>query len=73
VIRVEVPWTEKREGADFSVELSHWCKDQGLINRIDYNWHYIPDQRVTIFNFEHSVESYATLFALRWAGAKHEI
>ena len=68
MIKVEVPWTDQREGANFSIELSHWCTDQGLINRVDYTWHYIPEKRITVFCFADNVESYATLFTLRWGG-----
>jgi len=68
VIRVEVPWTEQMTGATFSVGLSQWCEENGLINGVDYTWHFIPQQKVTVFCFEDSVGSYATLFQLRWAG-----
>lgn len=66
MIKVEVPWTDQWSGANFSVELSRWCKEQGLIDTVDYNWHFIPDQRVTIFYFKNDAEMYATLFQLRW-------
>lgn len=55
-------------GAQFSLILNRWCADQGLISRVDYNWHFVPSEKVTVFYFEDSAESYATLFTLRWAG-----
>lgn len=68
MIRVEIPWHDQRNGANFSVELSQWCKAQGLRDRTDYNWQFKPDENVTVFYFEDHCESYATLFQLKWAG-----
>lgn len=67
MIRVEVPWRDQREGATFSIELSRWCKAQGLIDGADYSWHFHPGKQVTVFCFEDRAESYATLFQLKWA------
>lgn len=64
--RVEVPWRDQRAAALFSIELSNWCKEQGLIDRVDYNWQFKPQEQVTVFYFEDSAGSYATLFALKW-------
>jgi hypothetical protein len=69
--KVEVPWFDQRSGSSFSVELSQWCEGQGLINGVDYKWHFVPDQKVSVFYFDDSRESYATLFALRWLGANN--
>ena len=66
--KVIIQWSDQREAAVFSAELSRWCKDQGLISGIDYNWHFIPDEKQSVFYFDKTAESYATLFALRWAG-----
>lgn len=66
MIRVEVPWQDQREGAGYSIELSRWCKEQGLTDRVDYNWQFKPSEQVTVFYFEDHCESYATLFSLRW-------
>jgi hypothetical protein len=66
--KVEVPWFDQRSGATFSMELSQWCEEQGLINGVDYKWHFVPDQKVSVFYFDDSLESYTTLFALRWSG-----
>jgi hypothetical protein len=71
VIRVEIPWRDRRDGAQFSIELSNWCSEQELIKNVDFWWHFIPDQKVTVFYFDDRVESYATVFTLRWAG--HEV
>lgn len=68
MIRIEVPWTDQREGASFSIELSRWCKEQGLVDYKDYNWQFKPSERVTVFYFEDHCESYASFFQLKWAG-----
>lgn len=68
MIKVEIPWRDQRQGAQFCMELSHWCMEQGLKLREDYRWHFLPDQKIAVFYFEDQVESYATLFQLRWAG-----
>jgi hypothetical protein len=68
VKRVEVPWQDQRDAANFSVELSRWCKEQGLVDRLDYNWKFKPQHQVTVFYFEDHCESYATLFLLKWGG-----
>ena len=71
MIRVEIPWRDQRNGATFSMELSKWCNEQGLNQNVDYQWHFVPEQKVTVFYFKDHCESYATLFQLKWAG--HEI
>jgi len=68
VIKVEVPWRDQRQGAQFCIELSHWLTEQGLIRSVDYHWHFMPAEKIAVFYFEDRVESYATLFQLRWAG-----
>ena len=66
MIRVEVPWSNQQHGATRSIEMNRWCKEQGLVDRVDYNWQFKPGYQVTAFYFEDHAESYATLFALRW-------
>lgn len=68
MIKVEVPWRDQMDGANFSVELARWCREHGLQDEVDFNWHFIPAQRVTVFYFKGEAESYATLFQLKWAG-----
>ena len=66
--RVEVPWKDRREGANFSIDLNRWCKEQGLVDKVDYNWQFKPNEQVTVFYFEDHCEEYATFFMLRWVG-----
>lgn len=69
--RIVVPWNDRRQGAELSIKLNHWCREQGLKDFTDYSWQLKPQEKVTVFYFEDHIESYATLFALRWAGNEH--
>lgn len=68
MIRIAIPWRDRQRAAAFSIELSRWCCEQGLVDRVDYNWQFKPNHNETVFYFEDSAESYATLFQLKWAG-----
>lgn len=68
MIKVEVPWKEQRNGAQVSLELSYWCQDRELIEGIDFWWNFVPAEKKTVFYFDDDKETYATLFALTWAG-----
>lgn len=70
--RVEISWTYRFDGANESIMLNRWCKEQGLALGNDYSWQFKPDENVTVFYFEDHVESYATLFSLRWADVMKE-
>ena len=47
------------------IELSAWCKEQGLVRDHDYDWAFNHGE--LHFRFYGDSESYATLFTLRWA------
>ena len=66
MIKVEIPWTERHDGANQSIFLHRWCKEHELQSGKDYSWQFKPDENVTVFYFEDHVESYASLFALKW-------
>lgn len=69
--KVIVNWKDQRDAATFSIELNRWCQEQGLIRGIDYHWHFVPADKYSVFLFDDSKESYATLFSLKWSG--HEV
>ena len=54
--------------ANFGIELSHWLRDQGLVREQDYTWSLDSALNTVTFVFNTGHESYASLFALRWAG-----
>lgn len=66
--KISVPWRHQSEGVNFSIELNRWCKDQGLKINDDFNWFFTPATKETIFYFQEHVDSYATLFSLKWSG-----
>ena len=68
MIKVTVSWDHLIDGSKYSIELSHWCQQRGLLQDIDYNWQFKPTSRETVFYFKDHRESYATLFMLTWGG-----
>jgi len=66
MIRIEIPWVDRFNGSNQSILLHRWCKEQGLHQGKDYSWQFKPDENVTVFYFEDHIESYASLFALKW-------
>jgi hypothetical protein len=51
-----------------AIEMSYWCRDQGLEREKDYEWAFMQRNKEIHFRFFDHCESYATLFTLRWAG-----
>jgi hypothetical protein len=68
MITISVPWDTTHAGADHAIKLSRWCASQGLIQGIDYHWHFVPLEKQSVFTFIGNAGSYATLFSLKWAG-----
>jgi hypothetical protein len=64
--KVEVQWVQRYQGANQSIDLVRWCRQQGLRDRVDFNWQFKADENLTAFYFEDHCESFATLFALKW-------
>lgn len=54
-----------------AIEMSNWCKEQGLVHGQDYDWALITALREVHFRFYSESESIITIFALKWAG--HEV
>jgi len=54
--------------SNYGIELSQWLRDQGLVRELDYTWSLDSATNTVTFNFTDSHESYASLFALKWAG-----
>jgi hypothetical protein len=68
MITISVTWDTTHAGADHAIKLSRWCAEQGLIQGIDYQWHFVPLEKKSIFTFMGNAESYATFFSLKWTG-----
>jgi hypothetical protein len=67
MIIVKIPFVRRGPGANNAIEMSIWCRQQGLIQNTDYNWSFNPDENEIEFRFHGASESYATMFSLRWA------
>lgn len=65
---VTIPFLDQRGSAQAAIEMSYWCKDQGLVRDIDYDWAFMTNKKEIHFRFYNGNDSYATLFALKWAG-----
>ena len=50
--------------AQKGVELSHWCRTQGLNLGIDYEWRFQHEINQLWFSFQDP--AWASLFALKW-------
>ncbi len=48
------------------IELSRWCKENGLIHGIDYDWALITEKKELHFKFYGDHQSFASMFALKW-------
>jgi hypothetical protein len=66
--------TTRSQGTDalgwrstLGIEISRWCQEHGLVRNQDYAWWYMLSERTLHFKFYGEDESFATLFALRWA------
>lgn len=65
---VVIPFKHQRLATGLSLEMVYWCKDQGLQRDTDFEWRFVPSKKEIQFYFYGDKESYATMFALRWAG-----
>lgn len=54
--------------SNHAIHLSEWCKDQGLIMGLDFEWAVWQDEKKIIFNFMKNGEKYSTMFALKFGG-----
>lgn len=53
--------------SNYGIELSLWLQEQGLIRERDYTWSLDSTLNTVTFVFNSGQESYASLFALKWA------
>jgi hypothetical protein len=54
--------------SNHAIMLADWCKDQGLIMGLDFEWAVWKDKERIIFKFMNRGEKYSTMFALRFGG-----
>jgi len=63
---VKIPFVRHGPAANNAIEMSIWCRQQGLVNHTDYSWSYHPDDNEIEFKFYGDSESWASMFALVW-------
>ena len=51
---------------NLGIELSQWCKDNGLVRDKDYDWALITAKNEIHFRFFGDDPSFASMFALKW-------
>ena len=70
VTSVVIPWhsldARPVTAAIHAIEISRWCKEQGLVLREDFDWYYHPEDLTVTFNFYNGATSFASLCALKW-------
>lgn len=49
------------------LEMSKWCKDQGLVHGKDYDYCAMDKKKEVHFRFFNEYESMGSMFAMRWA------
>jgi hypothetical protein len=64
--QVIIPFVRRGPGANNAIEMSIWCRQQGLIIGTDYSWSFNPEDNEIVFKFYGASESLATMFALVW-------
>lgn len=54
--------------SNHAIHLAEWCKDQGLIMGLDFEWAVWQDEKKIVFNFMNNGERHSTMFALKFGG-----
>jgi hypothetical protein len=68
---VAIPYEIQRDAVGTAIEMSHWCKDMGLVQDQDYDWSFLTHHKEIHFRFFGKSESVSSMFLLKWAG--HEV
>jgi hypothetical protein len=71
IVKLAYHANNQRLAAMWAIELSNWCKEQGLVHGRDYDWAFMNTIKEIHFRFYSDSESMSTMFTLRWAG--HEV
>ena len=53
--------------SNMGIEMSRWCREHELMLDRDYDWAFLPKDNALQFRFYNENESFASLFAIRWA------
>jgi hypothetical protein len=52
--------------SNHAIQLAEWCKDQGLIMGLDFEWAVMLVDEYISFKFANKCEKYSTMFALKF-------
>ena len=52
--------------SNHAIHLAEWCKDQGLIMGLDFEWAVQQADEYVSFKFMNKGEKYSTMFALKF-------
>jgi hypothetical protein len=54
--------------SNHAIQLAEWCKDQGLVMGLDFEWAVQQIDEYLSFKFMNKGEKYSTMFALKFGG-----
>ena len=83
MIEIQIPFNDivQYKNLDFmklhhasnhAIQLAEWCKDQGLIMGLDFEWYVWQDKENITFKFMKKGEKYSTMFALKFGSGSGE-
>ena len=52
--------------SNHAIKLAEWCKDQGLVMGLDFEWSVWQGEEKIIFKFMNRGEKYSSMFALKF-------
>ena len=52
--------------SNYAIMLADWCKDQGLIMGLDFEWAVWQGEEFISFKFFNKAEKYSSIFALKF-------
>jgi len=57
--------------SNHAIQLAEWCKDQGLVMGLDFEWAVQQGDELLSFKFMNKGEKYSTMFALKFGSGDH--
>jgi hypothetical protein len=52
--------------SNHAIQLAEWCKDQGLVMGLDFEWAVFQADEYISFKFDGKGEKYSSMFALKF-------
>ena len=64
---VKLPISHPLSGrAESAIKMSHWCRDRGLTQGVDFDWAFMSERKEVHFRFYGDSQSFASMFSLQW-------